>query len=310
MKEIKEFEIVCEKYGVKGILYDIANHSVVKLEFTYGGRKIEMGLPQSFFYKNDFIGQAKAVMESYIERQKSNNRSRKTKMYEWYIDNVNSVYGDYKCLHGLVSGHDRLQDSIDTHTSEVLGIMIDYVENECVVQTRNTTYYCPLAYCDFDTQDKTWELVPDYEIIKEIYYDTIKKPKIEPGKVLLVVANWRRYYFDSLFYQPIGEEAPVPIICTPHIGTFQDSVLIRSVSDRVIDIRYFPHFENMEFYSEDTDGCPWYIENIGDADLYFRTSKGVIKVGPGERKEVCEGNEETDKPILPGGDLYPAEFLF
>ena len=91
----------------------------------------------------------------------------------------------------------------------------------------------------------------------------------------------------------------------PHIGMFQDSFLIRS-EDSAIDIRYFPHFENIAFYSEDANGKPFYIENIGDCTLYARTSKGYIKLNPGERKEVREDNAEVEEPVLHMGDLYSA----
>ena len=73
-----------------------------------------------------------------------------------------------------------------------------------------------------------------------------------------------------------------------------------------IDIRYFPHFQNIEFYSEDTNDCPLFVENIGDTVIYVRAHIGTIKLSPGERKEVAKGNVEKEKPILPDGDLYPA----
>lgn len=51
-----------------------------------------------------------------------------------------------------------------------------------------------------------------------------------------------------------------------------------NTEDYKIDLRYFPHYQNIEFYSEDTDGCPWYIENIGDVVIFARTSAGTIKL--------------------------------
>ena len=94
----------------------------------------------------------------------------------------------------------------------------------------------------------------------------------------------------------------------PHVGTFQDSYLINT-EDYKVDLRYFPHYQNIEFYSEDTDGCPWFIENIGDIVIFARTSAGTIKLEPGDRKEVTEKNAEDETPILPGGDLYPAGII-
>ena len=90
----------------------------------------------------------------------------------------------------------------------------------------------------------------------------------------------------------------------PHVGNYQDSYLIEANGYR-IDLRYFPHFQNIEFYRENTDGCPWFIENIGDTVLYAKTSAGTIKLEPGDRKEVSKENTEDEPPFLPRGDLYP-----
>ena len=73
--------------------------------------------------------------------------------------------------------------------------------------------------------------------------------------------------------------------------------------DFKIDLRYFPHYQNIEFYSEDTDGCPWFIENIGDVVIYVKTSSGTIKLEPGDRKEVVKENAEDETPFLPGGSI-------
>ena len=40
--------------------------------------------------------------------------------------------------------------------------------------------------------------------------------------------------------------------------------------------------------------------------LYARTSCGVIKLEPGQRKLVAKENAEENPPGLLGGDLYPA----
>ena len=76
-----------------------------------------------------------------------------------------------------------------------------------------------------------------------------------------------------------------------------------------VDLRYFPHYQNVEFYSEHTDNMPLFIENIGDVVLYAKTSAGTIKMEPGERKQVIKDNAEDNTPILPGGDLYPAGIM-
>lgn len=74
-------------------------------------------------------------------------------------------------------------------------------------------------------------------------------------------------------------------------------------------MRYFPHYGNIEFYAERTNGKPCFLENIGSVVLYAKTSCGIIRLEPGERKEVKAENAETEEQFLFGGDLYPAVFL-
>ena len=89
---------------------------------------------------------------------------------------------------------------------------------------------------------------------------------------------------------------------------FQDSYLIEADNGR-IDLRYFPHFQNIEFYSEHTQGMPLFLENVGDVVLYVKTSAGMMKLDPGDRKEVIKANAESETLSLPNGDLYPAGII-
>ena len=183
-------------------------------------------------------------------------------------------------------------------------------EGELILTTRNSVYHCPLEYCRFKKQDEYPVIIPEYESIKEKYKDKIDYPSVEPGKVLLVMSNFCNYYFHSLCYIPKDSKDGKSLDYTawPHVGMFQDSYLINT-EDYKIDLRYFPHYQNIEFYSECTDGCPWFIENIGDVVIYAKTSVGTIKLEPGDRKEVVKENAEDKPPILPGGDLYPAGII-
>lgn len=124
------------------------------------------------------------------------------------------------------------------------------------------------------------------------------------------MSNFDNYYFHSLFYIPENSTSDelVEAMGYSHIGMFQDSYLIQAPGAR-IDIRYFPHYQNIEFYASDTDDRPLYLENIGDVVLYVTTSCGRIRLEPGARKMVCKENAEKDKTKLPNGDLYPAGVL-
>jgi len=233
---------------------------------------------------------------------------KKLQLHYWYIREMDCEGEKFLMAKGVVSGHDRLIDTTFIHTSEVKDIRIDKEAEDAIITTRNSVYHCPLAYCRWSKQDENSSLVPEYAWIKENFKGKINYPIIEDDKVLLVLSNFDEYYFNSLYYKPSDVERCLEVQAYPHVGMFQDSYLIWGEDNR-IDVRYFPHFENIEFYSEDTDGKPFFIENIGDIVLYAKTSKGYIKVNPGERKEVSAENAEEERPVLDSGDLYPAVII-
>lgn len=302
----KEVPVYSEKYDVPGVIRDYG--FVTKLCFSYGGKNIEMGISYNPLKKISFEDLGRDIIESYILNLASNSDGRKLQIHYWHIVEHKDGNGNmYRTVHGIVTGHRNLPDAIYMNSSEVRAIHIDEAEEELIVTTRNSVYHCPLSYCDFEQQDKFSDIIPEYKSLKERYQKAIVYPSIEPGKVLLVLSNFSEYYFHSLYYVPKDSQTgePVEYLGGAHVGTFQDSFLV-STKDCRIDLRYFPHFQNVEFYSLVTDGCPLFIENIGDVVLYARTDVGTIRLEPGDRKEVTEKNAEREKPILPGGDLYPA----
>ncbi len=304
----EEVEVYSEKYDIHGVVRDYG--MVTKLFFTYGGKDIVMGVHRNILKGEKYEDLGRNIIDSYVTNLASHEEGKKLQLHYWYIGE-HEIRGEmFRIGHGIVTGHKKLSDALDMHTSAVEGIHIDEEEGELVLTTRNSVYHCPLAYCSFNEQDEYPDIIPDYEKLKERYKDKIEYPSIEPGKVLLVLTNFCDYYFHSLYYVPNDSKdgKPVEFHGSAHIGTFQDSYLIGTRGYRV-DLRYFPHYQNIEFYSEDTDGCPWYIENIGDVVIYARTSAGTIKLEPGDRKEVTEKNAEDETPILPGGDLYPAGII-
>ena len=304
----KEVEVYSPKYDIHGIIRDYG--MVTKLFFTYDGKEIVMGIHRSIAKDEKYEDLGRDIIESYIANLASHAKNRKLQLHYWYIDE-REYHGEmFRIGHGVVTGHKRLSDAIDMHTSAVEAVHVDEEAGELILTTRNSVYHCPLAYCRFKKQDKYPDFIPDYERLKEKYKDTIEYPSIESGKVLLVLANFCDYYFHSLYYVPKDSEDGncLEFSGWSHIGTFQDSYLINT-EDHKVDLRYFPHYQNIEFYMEDTDGCPWYIENIGDVVIFAETSVGTIKLEPGDRKEVVKENAEDETPILPNGDLYPAGII-
>lgn len=309
MMDIKCYDIYSGKYDIKGEVMDWQFSFDVVFEYAGKSKRIALKRPFPFPGEEGIKQMGIETIETYVEKLLSGEiKERKPMLHYWYLTEVEQGDEKYLIARGIVTGHKELTDSLSIHTSPVLDFEIDETAGEAIIKTNNTVYHCPLEYLRFERQDKAPQLIPEYEKVKELYQGKIQYPTIEPGNVLLVLSNFDEYYFHSLYYQPEGEEEPLDYSGHAHVGTFQDSYLIET-DDYRINIRYFPHFQNISCYAEDTDGRPWYIENIGDVPLYAKTSKGIIRLAPGERKLVTRENAEKDKPILPGGDLYPAAFI-
>lgn len=304
----KQYEVYSEKYDIKGSINDY--DFLIKICFSYQEKPVEIALSRPFpdHSEEAFLKMGTETIDSYIENLLSGKiKERKLQLHYWYIDETKDPdeKETFKQAHGMVSGHMRLADAISIHTSEVKEIVVNEQEDSVYIHTMNSVYCCPAEYCNFYKQDERPDMIPNYEAFKAKYKDKIVYPSIEPGNVLLVLSNFDEYYFHSLYYREEELSEKAGYSAGAHIGTFQDSYLIRT-KDGKIDVRYFPHFQNIEFYVECTDGKPLFIENIGDVTLYAKTSRGMIKLEPGERKEVKKENAEKEKIHLPGGDLYPA----
>ncbi len=300
--------IYSEKYGIQGIIKDYG--MVTKLSFTYEDKEVEMEIARDVLDDESFEEAGLNVMESYIKNLRFRSKGLKLQLHYWYVDSRSYEGAQYIYGHGICTGHKKIMDSVYTHTSAVQAIYIDENEETAILITRSSVYNCPLRYCNYEEQDKSPEFIPDYQKIRDQYADSAPRPSIEPGKVLLVLADFCQYYFHSLYFVPKGspEMKPLEYHGRAHIGTFQDSYRIHTKKPRV-DIRYFPHFQNIDIYQQNIAGRPFYIENIGDVVLYVNTTCGTFRLEPGERKHVIKKNALKEKPILPGGVLYQAMIL-
>lgn len=211
---------------------------------------------------------------------------RNTKLHYWYVDKRERNGKEYVLAHGNVSGHKKLEDTVFIHTSKIQSIVIDKDNEELIIQTGHTKYHCPLEYCRWEKQDKNADLIPEYEWIKKHYKNRLKMPEIDEDKVLLTLSNFDDYYYHSVYCKVSSKEKPLNFCGYPHTGMFEDSFLISSEDLLAIDIRYFPHFQKIQFYCESTAGLPLFVENIGDVVLYVETRRGAIRLAPGERKEI------------------------
>ena len=215
-------------------------------------------------------------------------------LYQWFVELRERGEEIKPVAHGTVFHSPKFPDATEIHTSPILEIRVNEDAEEALLYTKNSVYACPLAYCDFKKQDAFPELIPDYEERKS---EQLQKPPAyttEPGQVLLVLADFCKYYYHSLYCvpkdAPSGE--PLPVHAYEHIGAFQDSFLIDA--GQQVRLRYFPHRRGIEFYGQETDGMPIYLENAGLSELYARTAAGIIRLRPGERKEAAAANAEPE----------------
>lgn len=304
---VKRYNIKSKEYEVEGVINDY--NVVIKLDFIYDDKRIQVALNRPFpFSESQLIELGENTIDSYIKNLiNGNSKNRRLMLHYWYIEDE-SYDSNFIIAHGRVTGHKKLQDSIFINTSAVSEISLDKENQEIIIKTKNSVYYCPFEYCDWKNQEKNKKLVPEYEWIKKKYKDRIECPIIEDDKILLVLSNFDEFYFNNLYFRPKGEKESIKFYADPHIGMFQDSFIIEDIN-QLIDIRYFPHFQNIEFYSETTNGMPLYVENIGDIVLYVNSFEGLIKLEPGERKKISKENAEKEKIVLPMGDLYPAGII-
>lgn len=240
----------------------------------------------------------------------TDNDNRKLRMHYWYMDELGKNDKKGVILHGIVTGHRSIADSTFIHTSRVQKTYIDKDNHELIVETSNNIYYCPLSYCEFAKQDERKDLIPDYEHIKEKYIGKIEHPLIEAGNVLLVLSNFDNYYFHSLYCVPASGFAPLSYHASTFNSSLQDDFMIQT-EDHRIELRYFPHFQNVEFITQETNEMPLYIENIGDISLYIKARCGIIELLPGQRKLVCRENSQSrDMTMtLPANDLFADDLL-
>lgn len=233
--------------------------------------------------------------------------SRRTpRLYHWYLEKATSDDGTECALaHGNVTGHKRIADTTFINTSKVENIEVREETEEVIIRTMNTEYHCRLSDCDYSRPD-TYDLIPGLSE-HAAKYEKGKEYQQDDNTILLVLSDHESYYFETMLIKENGNTHRGEM--HPHIGTFQDSCLIRCAGyEQSIDIRYFPHHRHLETYAWEAGQFPVYLENSGEDMIYYTTNEGVIELKPGERKLVSKENASAadDIPFLDRSDLYPA----
>lgn len=308
----KSYEVHSEQYDVKGTMSDFGR--VAMLKFTYEDKEKEITIKRPSITTTDkeMIALACKEMDTYIGKVMSGEiRERKLMFHYWYIDKIEKPNSELSFVygHGYVTGHAKIHDSEFINTSVIQNVEVDEFEGMVIIHTKNSAYYCPIEYCDFEKQDKFPQLIPDYEMLRRQYYKKMPDPKIEAGKVLLIVSNFDPYFFNGMYYLPDGAKKRARYTADIKQGTFQDSFLI-DAQDYGIDLGYYLHYQSIELFSEQTGGRPFFVENIGDVKLYVKAACGTIALNPGERKEIKRENAEKEATNRLSGNMIPKELIY
>lgn len=274
-----KWKVKSKKYGIEGIICDF--DATIRLSFQYRGKKIIAAITRPLPEEDVTLVQlGKDTIDAYMEYVQKEEGKSNPMLYYWNIDREESLV----LAHGTVTGHRKLPDAYYIHTSAVRSIFPNKEKERYIIQTFDNIYFCPFCYCDFQKQDEAPELIPEYEWVKENYEGKGYEPSIGDEQILLVLSNFDEYFFHSIYYKEAGEKRK-GFCARPYIGAFRDSFII-SVKDTQIDLRYFQHLGNIEFYSQNIDGKRFFIENIGNADLYVKVYEKLLQLKPGERKEI------------------------
>ena len=245
---------------------------------------------------------------------------------------------NYIQIEGVVYGHGILYDMslITTSTIKSLNLNRDSLKVICV--TNNTEYSLSLFELNVECSHKTiedlmslLELEANDDLIRTIkdYYDSYEANRMQKVNKLFAQFNIdgilslganREWYF-NYFAHRIGDEVCIQTKVRAHIGTFQDSVIIRnSIGEaKRADLRYFPYQNNkLSFYNFDLltnqglrNYLRIYVENIGRQPLSIGTKWGYsYMILPKNSMILSRRDLEFGmKGSITGKELYPAIVL-
>lgn len=225
----------------------------------------------------------------------SESKYKLNTMRHWYI--FSKIYDDekYYFISGQFFNRPGFYEGMLGSSSNIKSITLDEEEKEYKIQTKNTLYHCSFDSILFELQDTSEYELPEYKRIKSAYYVPVDKSNLGKNDMILVLADYQEFYFDSLIYRnEDGSEGKYSGY--PHIGMFTDTYLIsgdneyydNNRKEAYIDIRYYVSNQGIEFYSTFTGGKNLWIENRGETPIEIG-SFGQCVLQPGQRilyKEV------------------------
>ena len=110
------------------------------------------------------IKMAKKIL-NFTQTKILKNTYKKNTIQHWYIntDKTNAV------LVGSFFNKTGFQDGQNGKTSPIQSVAINKQEKEYEIKTANTLYHCSFDSINFEEQDKSSYVLPDYEQIKKEY---------------------------------------------------------------------------------------------------------------------------------------------
>ena len=103
----------------------------------------------------------------------------------WFIETYRGNGRNLDIMHGKVFNKEGISNGHSVDTTPVKSVTINEDEKEYEVQTENTLYHCSFDSINFEEQDKSSFILPDYERIKREYGQPgpLNTPITPSGKV-------------------------------------------------------------------------------------------------------------------------------
>lgn len=206
---------------------------------------------------------------------------------DWYLSDIWSSW----VAKGSVYNNPKFPDGTRIRTSEVVSITPR--ETDMVVATKNSTYVCKYIEC----LDSDLAFLGDTKLVPASNADGVRQRMLsyiserlsteenrifssippELDCVVLVLTNLREFCFSRRLKRYNGVSSPIKGL--PHLGMFQDSVLVIDQAAG-IDLRYMPMAGVLKFYSWDAAHTPVYAYNTGNKVLHLEVGGKVYDLFP------------------------------
>lgn len=206
---------------------------------------------------------------------------------DWYLFDI---WGSWVAK-GSVYNNPKFPDGNRIRTSEVVSITPR--DMDMVVATKNSTYVCKYSEC----LDSGLGFLSDTKLVPVSDADGVRQRMLshisdrlstEENKifssipadldcVVLVLTNLREFCFGRCLKRYNGASSTIKGF--PHLGMFQDSVLVIDQAAG-IDLRYMPMAGVLKFYSLDAAHTPVYAYNTGNKVLHLEVGGKVYDLFP------------------------------